>query len=224
MSNQNLNVEELNNIIPQVKSITPLYAEKEEIGVARITRFEFINSENPLYNLRAVRDGGRIMRMYDGHYTRLVVDGQMMMSDTAMERWSNKDFVVNANGRVFIAGLGLGLIIKPLLEKEHITEIVVVEKYQDVIDLVEPKFKHPKLKVICADIFEYKPAKGEMFDTIYFDIWPKISTENLSEMKTLSNKFKFHLNRKNPSAFMDAWLKDYLVKRRKDEKRYSYRY
>lgn len=222
MSNQVLNIEHLNSIIPSVKSITPLYAEKEEKGVAKISRFEFKNSDNPLYNLRAVRDGGYMMKMYDGHYTRLVVDGQMMMSDTAMERLSNKYFVVNANGRVFVAGLGLGLIIKPLLDKESITEIVVVEKYQDVIDLVEPKLKHPKLKVICADIFEYKPAKGELFDTIYFDIWPTISTENLGEMKTLSNKFKYHLNRKNPFAFMDAWLKDYLVKMRRSERRYSY--
>lgn len=222
MSVETLKVEELNQLIKEIQSVTPLYEEKEEQGLAKITRFEFKNENNPLYNLRAVLDGGRMMRMYEGHYTRLVVDGKMMMSDTAMERWSNRDFVKSANGRVFIAGLGLGLIIQPLLDKEIVTEIIVVEKYQDVIDLVQPKFNHPKLKVICADIFEYKPVKGELFDTIYFDIWPEISTDNLDEIKVLSNKFKNHLNRTNPFSFMDAWLKDYLRKKRKDENKNSY--
>lgn len=222
MSSQELKVQKLNALIKGIQSITPLFDEKEELGVAQITRFEYIDANNPMYNLRAVRNGGYMMRMYDGHYTRLVVDGVMMMSDTAMERWSNLDFVQRANGRVFIAGLGLGLIIQPLLNNDNVTEIVVVEKYQDVIDLVEPKFKHPKLKVICADIFDFKFPKGELFDTIYFDIWPSIGTENLKEMTILSNRFKNNLNRSNPKAYMDAWLKDYLKRMRRRETSYSW--
>ena len=46
-----------------------------------------------------------------GRYTRLMLHGSVMMSDTPSERISNRFFVMNAHGRILIAGLGLGLIV-----------------------------------------------------------------------------------------------------------------
>jgi predicted membrane-bound spermidine synthase len=207
-----------NNLICGISGVAQLYQPIEEKGVAKITCFEITADECIIANLRYLRDGGRMFTIKEGKYCRLSVNKELMMSDTPMERRSNADFVQVANGRVFIAGLGLGMIINAILDKEEVTEVVVIEKYQDVIDLVAPKFNNPKLKIICADIFEYLPEKKEKFDTIYFDIWADITTENLKEIKILHNKYKNFLNRKNDNCYMESWLKEYLqqCKRRED--------
>lgn len=189
-------------------------------GVATISKYEFSEVKNPLYNLRAVRDGNMMMWMYDGKYVRLHVNGQLMMSDTAMERRTNRSFIEFATGRVLIAGLGVGLIIQNIIDKEDVTEIVVIEKYQDVIDVVEARIKHPKLKIICADIFNYDMPNTEKFDTIYFDIWPSISTDNLDEMTLLHRKYR--KNKRSKESYMDSWLRDFLRSRRRAENKRSH--
>lgn len=158
----------------------------------------------------------------EGHYTRLHIHNELMMSDTPMERISNSKFVHKANGKVLIAGLGIGMIIQAIINKEEVTEVIVIEKYQDVIDLVAPKFKSDKLKIICADIDEWKPIKDEKFDVIYFDIWADISVENLEHIKKLHNRFKNSVNRNNPECYMNSWMKEYLQSEKRKESRNNY--
>lgn len=207
--------------VTDIKGMADIFTKPVSKGIASITPYEFKESNDPIYNLRAIRDGGLLFKMYDGKYCRLVVDGKLMMSDTNMERRSNNYFINRANGKVLIVGLGLGLIIRNIIDKSEVKEIIVIEKYQDVVDLVEPKFhNNPKLKIICADIFTWKPAKGEKFDTIYFDIWPDINTDNLNQIRVLHNKFKFNLNRSNGEAWMNSWMKEFLQQQKKQEARY----
>lgn len=199
--------------------------EKKVLENATLSTFEFKKANDPLFNLRAVMDGGSLFYVEDGKYVRLHVNGQLMMSDTGLEKKSNSLFVQRANGKVLIAGLGIGLIIKnilPQLEDGTITEITVIEKYQSVIDLVAPYYKHDKIKFICADIFDWLPGKGEKYDTIYFDIWPEISTDNLKEISVLHNKFKNKLNRNNPKKWMDSWMKNYLQRQKARERNERY--
>lgn len=206
-----------------IEGVLDLLPEPIEKGVAKISQFEFNEKEDFMFNFRAVREGGDIFRMYNGKYVRLHVNGQLMMSDTGMERKSNKTFINAANGRVLIAGLGIGLIVKNILYNPCVKEIVIIEKYQDVIDIVKPIFKSSIVNIICADIFNYEMPKTEKFDTIYFDIWPEISEDNLEEMKTLHSKYRKHLNKDNPDKFMDSWMKDYLQKeKRKNSRSYSW--
>lgn len=211
--------ETTSELIYGVRGVESLYPKGEKKGVAQISHIEFDESKDYMFNLRAVRDGGYMFRMYNGKYVRLHINGELMMSDTGMERISNKGFINNAKGRVLIAGLGVGLIIANIIDNPEVTEIVVVEKYQDVIDLVLPKFKNKKLKVICADIDEWKPEKGEKFDTLYFDIWATISTDNLEHIAKLHNKFKFF---KQKGGWMDSWMKDYLKAKKRSEDRYGW--
>ena len=96
----------------KIEGVIDLFPEKEEKGVAKISNYEFKNEENPLFNARAVRDGGWMFYLEDGKYVRLHVNGELMMADTRMERESNRDFIYKANGRILIAGLGLGVILK----------------------------------------------------------------------------------------------------------------
>lgn len=196
---------------------------KVEKGEAKISTYEFSKKKDPLFNARAIMNGG-MEYMDDGKYVRLHVGGVLMMSDTRMEKRSNFEFCHCANGRVLIAGLGIGLILHNITHRINegiITSVVIVEKSQDVIDLIKPYFDDISTKVefVCCDIFEYKP--DGKFDTIYFDIWPDICEDNLDQIKKLHNKFKYKLNRHNPNCWMNSWMKDYLQsQKRRNRSRY----
>lgn len=192
-----------------VKGVAEKFPEHAQKGCAEISRFTYKAKDNPLYELRMMsRDS--FFRVHDGDYVRLIVNGDLMMSDTGMERYTNKLFINKAKGRILIAGLGIGMLLENILDIPEVVEVVVIEKYQDVIDLVAPAFTSPKLKIICADIFDYKMPKEEKFDCIYFDIWPYISCDNLVEMRKLHRKYA--VNKASSDSFMDSWMKDYLKK------------
>lgn len=209
------------NIMFGVAGVENLYPEKLEKGVASITKFTFSESDNPFYNLRQMMKRKHEHLMYEGTYVRLHVNGELVMSDTAMERITNTDFIQKATGKVLIAGLGVGLILKAILDKPEVTEVWVVEKYQDVIDLVSNRFHHPKLNIVCADIFEYEMPNSQKFDTIYFDIWADISTDNLLEIRKLHSRFR--KNKRTKDSFMDSWYRSRLQKKRAEERREFYR-
>ena len=203
-----------------IQGVIDLFPEPKEKGIAKISNFVFKASENQIYNMRNVRDGGWDFYVSDGHYVRLHVGKELMMTDTPLERKSNRDFVQAANGRVLIAGLGIGMIIKNILDKPNVAEIVVIEKYQDVIDLVSPAFTDPRIRYVCADILDYLLPRTEKFDTIYFDIWPAICTDNLEEIYLLEKKFRRNMNKLNPNRWMGSWMKKYLQKEKRKNKFY----
>ena len=132
------------------------------------------------------------------------------MSDTRYEQLTNTEVVRRAHGDVLIAGLGIGMILTRILDKPEVESVTVIEKYQDVIDLVEPHYRNPKLTVICADIYDWKPAKGTVFNCIYFDIWADQSTDCLVDMAKLHQRFKFFLDKRDDKRWMDSWNRDEL--------------
>jgi hypothetical protein len=160
-------------------------------------------------------------------YVRLVKKGEgIMMSDTPMERNTNYEFLVSANGDVLIFGLGLGLVVLPLLSDDGIKSITVVELYQDLIDVVQPILKahdeKNKLTVIQGDAYNFDISKfNQKFDTIYFDIWIDICSDDYESHKTLKRKYRKLLNKNNPYYYMSAWLHDYYKKQVAKEKRES---
>ena len=127
-----------------MNKIEQLYQEKEQVGIAKVSKCTISEEMARFENTRYLfQENGRIMQISAGTYARLIVDGTLMMSDTDMEQRTNRDFIENAKGDVMIAGLGLGLIIYNLKDKignNIVRTITVYEKYQDVIDLILPKF------------------------------------------------------------------------------------
>lgn len=193
----------------------------ETIGVATVSHF-FVDEDAARFaNIRSMMNREEsFMRLSAGDYVRLVVNGELMMSDTDMEKRTNTEFIANAKGRVMIAGLGIGLILENLRDKIAngvVTSIVVYEKYQDVIDLVGHRYKDLPIEIRCEDIMTYRPKKGEVYDTIYFDIWPTISTDNLDDMRKLHLRWKSH---KTKDAWMNSWLRDHLRRMKRLESRY----
>lgn len=152
----------------------------------------------------------------DRVHTRLLVGQTLMMTDADFEHRTNGCVVREAGGDVLIAGLGLGMILTRILAKDTVRTVTVIEKYQDVIYLVAPHHSSPKLTVIQSDIFEWNPPKEAKFDTIYFDIWPDLCTDNLEQMTKLHRRFRKHLR---DGGWMDSWCREHLRYEKRREQR-----
>lgn len=148
-----------------------------------------------------------------GEYIRLIINGELMMSNTPMEKRTSAEFVINSFGDVLICGLGIGLVIMPLLESEKVKSITVIEKYQDVIDCVLPQIKkfdtENKLNVICEDCFKF--TTDRKFDTIFIDIWANINSdiykEEMLPLKRKYRKFLSDYGKENKNIFV--WAETY---------------
>ena len=199
---------------PMAKILTP-----GTKGDARVDHFD-ISRDSPGSFRAIIRDG-----VQPGTYARLYVGQTLMMTDTQMEQSTNRYAVHKATGHVLVAGLGLGLILVPMLRKPEVLSVTVIEKYQDVVDLVLPNLltavpeAKDKLKVIVKDVLEYNPSKDKAcpllakYDVIYFDIWPTMSADNLPEITMLKRRYA---RRVAKGGWMGAWIEEQLrdIKRR----------
>lgn len=151
-----------------------------------------------------------------GTYAQLRINGALWMSDTDMERRTNRAVVRQARGDVLIAGLGLGLIVLPIALKPEVISVTIVERSQDVIELIYPTLREHldprKICIVDADIMQWRPARGVLYDVIYFDIWQGIGTDNLGQMGSLHRAFA---RRKNPGGWMESWQRATLQERRR---------
>lgn len=151
----------------------------------------------------------------NGTYAILKIGRQVVMSDTDMERRSNMAILHHGIGDVLIGGLGLGMIVCSLLRKPGVRSVTVIENNPDVTALVLPALAEwtkglgdnaagwPDLTVIDGDVFTWKPAKGQKFDAIYFDVWADICGDNLDGINRLHRRAKSW--KRNRDAFMSSW-------------------
>lgn len=203
-------------------SMARIVPEKQH-GIARLSYVtvtpEVARHENIM---GAIGGSPSFMYVEPGTYARLHVDGTLMMSDTQMERRTNREFLRQAHGRVLVAGLGIGLILHAVLKKREVTSVTVLEKYADVVKLVAPtlsKFSR-KLDIITTDVHDYAPPTGVKFNTVYFDIWPTISTDNLPEMGRLQKRAHASwIDKSDPDRWVGSWLRDYLLAQQASERR-----
>lgn len=140
-------------------------------------------------------------------YVRLEHRGSVLMSNTPMEKRTNEDFVTNAHGKVLIGGLGIGLILLAIQDDPMIDKITVVEKNQEVIDLVASQLPlNDKVEIICADVYDYIPE--EFYNTIYMDIWSFINEDVCyDEMYPLMDKYEQYLDVNDEDGYIDCWCR-----------------
>lgn len=77
-----------------------------------------------------------------------------------------------ATGRVLIGGLGLGIVARMCAVKREVKRITVVERDQDVVNLVWPhlqEFLRGKANIVVGDIADFDP--GTMYDVALLDTW-----------------------------------------------------
>lgn len=172
-------------------------------GAARIVH----DSPDMLTKMRAARDG---QPLNADTYTRLIVDGTLWMTDAEFECWTNSGFVRSAKGDVLIAGLGLGLVVEPLLKSSQVESVTVLEISPDVIALIGPVYDHIKLSIIKADARTWEVPK-KAYDTIYLDIWADVpNSDNKDEIAALKKRYRPALKK---GGTMSAWCESYARRR-----------
>ncbi len=174
----------MNELIP--KSTVPA----GKCGTWCIEKFTVTEEEAKFQNIRAAFSFSfRGLYIKSGDYTRLIHNGQVIMSDVPSEIKDHIGFVHRATGNVLINGLGLGLCLAGVLQKPDVKFVTVIEIDPDVIALVGHHFQDIRVSIVNADALEFKPVKGEYFNTVWHDIWPNICADNLEEMKKLHRKY-----------------------------------
>lgn len=178
-----------------------------------IETFEVTKDESVISTLRL-----GIRFVPPGIYKKLVYKRCIVMSNTPAEIRDHYIFIRDAKGHILINGLGLGVCIFRILEKEflakenYIKSITVIEKAKEVIQLVSPFIKDDRVLIYNADAFEWKPPKNIHYDFVWHDIWNDICTDNLFEMHKLHRKYGKKAN------WQGSWSRsicEYYKKRRK---------
>ena len=161
-----------------------------------------------LHNFRAALHGD-CRFVPPGNYKKLTRNGTVIMSNTPAECIDFLYFVncYETKGNILINGLGLGVVLTALLAKPEVEHITVIEISEDVIKLVGPTFaEDPRVTIIHANAFTWKPPKGVRYNAVWHDVWDNICEDNLPEMTKLHRKYGKRCN------YQESWARD-LCKR-----------
>jgi hypothetical protein len=184
-------------------------------GPWRIETFKLSEHDVFFGNFRAIRDGNPELYCKPGTYRRLVHEKRgVVMSNTRMEINTSMECYLDARGRVLLNGLGLGMTLEGVLSHDYITAVKVIEIDPDIIALVGPHFANDKrVEIVCADAYDYKPTKDDVFDYAWHDIWDSISSDNLPLMAKLTRKW-----RRPRVQRQGVWSRDMALRQRRREK------
>ena len=185
-------------------------------GNVEISHFSVSPQSSQLTALRAVANGGDpYAYVPPGGYVRLLIDGELTMSDTPYELSSTQGFVDKAHGHVLITGLGLGLVVMALFKNKKVKSVTVIEKNVHVIRLTYPrvdKFLSEKYHFVVshADAFTWDPinmlsTEKIRWNCILHDIWPTINDLNLPDMARLKRRYAHGLDKSDPDRFQRVW-------------------
>jgi len=204
-----------------------VFPDGAECGSAKIVHCTPTEEEASFARLRSsIAGGGGLGRgvvRAGVTLTQLWVNGRMWMSDTGDERRDHWIPKRQGRGHVLIGGLGLGLVALHAALNEKVEKVTVIDINPDVVGLVEPRLRAAieaqgmdpdRLEIIEADLFKWKPPKGQMYQCIWFDIWANLCTDNLKQYATLNRRFG-----RRTDGYRGAWGEDLLKCQRRQEKR-----
>lgn len=173
-------------------------------GVWEVSRFTVTKEDAEHENLQAAIQGFQGRRYTPvpmGSYTSLsraggVLGRTIVMSDTPSEIHDHWEPVYEAKGRVFIAGLGIGVVLQAVLDKPEVKHVTVLELSEQVIRLVAPhyleRYGSERLTVLQGDVFAYTPPRGthkDPFDIAWFDIWDTKNSGNLADFTKIKRRW-----------------------------------
>lgn len=170
-------------------------------------------------NLRFLMNRQRDLMVAPGTYKRLTRNGTVVMSNTPFEIRTNRPILYRAFGHILINGLGIGMVLKKLLESPDVKKVTVIEASEDVIKLVHPTFAGfitaGLLEIIHADAFTYNPPKDALYDSVWHDIWDNVEAENFPQMTKLHRKYS------RKCAWQDSWCRKECQRMAREDRAYS---
>ena len=114
-----------------------------------------------------------IIKSKDGD-TELVNGKTFVMTDRKSESDEHAIFFNQPlKGNVLVTGLGIGFVNEYLIKVPEIEKVVIVEKYQEVIDMVWPYCKKDdRFEIVQADADTWAPTM--YFDYAWLDHWTEL--------------------------------------------------
>ena len=150
----------------------------------------------------------------DGHYAYLHEGDELWMTTCKRERLSmllSVMYECPQSARVFIGGLGLGLVLLYLAASKRTTEVIVAETSKDIIRLMKPilhtwlseHYPNFKWNIIRGDAFEEVKRHGK-FDWIFFDVWKQ--TTLLADDPSIEKAYKASRNNLTEQGGFSNWI------------------
>lgn len=149
-----------------------------------------------------------------GKYTALIrhtmatmhQGGEVVMNDFPQELGTHLGFALNAYGRVLVTGLGLGCVLRGLLENPMVEHIDVVERDKDVVSMVweHMPWKERMTLHVCDAVAFVKSEHGQEWDCAWHDLWSDVDAgeKNLTAVHT---RLMVELSAKKAVAHQGAW-------------------
>lgn len=153
----------------------------KECGTAKLVRKK--RRRGSIYPMENVGGYGYWAPINPIEITMLYINGRCWMTDEPINLVGLQKIAESSAGKVFVAGLGLGMVAQFLAQNPKVTEITVLERNHDVIELISPLISHPKIRVVEGDFWasEFENTisvedgkvrvKHLDYDTVILDIW-----------------------------------------------------
>ena len=142
-----------------------------------------------------------------GHHF-LWIDDYLWMWDVPAEVEIQSDLAIQAFGDVLVAGYGLGVVQRQLLENSsarRVRTVTTVEKYQGVIDENQRVLGMIYGPVLIDDFYNLEPTRK--YDCVVGDIWEEIIPKCLPTYLAFKTKA---LTLLRPGGKVLVWGQDYF--------------
>ena len=119
-----------------------------------------------------------------------IENGVLIKDGTAYMDYTYADYIGDTSvlsGNVLISGLGLGIVLEDLVQRENVTSVVCVEISQGLIDLVWDQLElNSKATVANKDITEFvNESDMSVFDSVFIDIWEPYKGNSKDEIASI---------------------------------------
>lgn len=138
---------------------------------------------------------GRYTFLYCLTEATLMQGGEVVMNDFPGELKKHLQFILQAQGRVLVTGLGLGCVVRGLLAYGQVEHVDVVERSWDVLKLCGPYVADRRLTVYVMDCLKSLPQGT--WDYAWHDLWsdplkeePKLSVLHARLMANLKARVR----------------------------------
>ncbi len=138
-------------------------------------------------------------------YHFLWIDDQLFMWDVAEEFEYQREIARQAYGDVLVAGYGLGVSQRCLLENPRVTSVRTVELLRQVVDECRRVYGTIHGEIVVGDFFDYQTDRS--FDCVIGDTWAEASAKHLDEYIRFKRKAQSLVK---PGGKMLGWGMDYL--------------
>ena len=119
-------------------------------------------------------------------YNFLWIDDKLWMWDIPAEREAQKALAYYAYGNVLVAGYGLGIVQRFLIQNPNVDSVLTLELYPEVITGVKEVYGCLYGDVTICDFYDF--VSNQKFDCVIGDVWEDIVESSLEDYKKFKEK------------------------------------